>query len=97
MWCGTNSGDTSHSRPESARKTPREIQIKQEDLKSLVDLPRLPHAPELERFQFDAICEQQQLLKMTDGENARQCAKNTQLPEAVRIQGHTHQLKQTKK
>ena len=47
-WCGnkprTNSGETNQSRPESARKTPREIQIKQEDLKSLVVIPRLPQA-----------------------------------------------------
>ena len=43
-WCGTNSGERSQSRPESARKTHREFQIKQEDLKSLVDIPRLPHA-----------------------------------------------------
>ena len=39
-WCGrrlrTNSGETSQSRYESARKTPREIQIKQEDFKSMV-------------------------------------------------------------
>ena len=40
----TNSGERSQSRPESARKTHREIQIKQEDLKSLVDIPRLPQA-----------------------------------------------------
>ena len=33
------------SRPESARKMSPEIQIKQENLKSLVDIPRLPHAP----------------------------------------------------
>ena len=39
-----NSGETSPSRHESTRKTPREIQIKQEDLKSLVDIPRLPQA-----------------------------------------------------
>ena len=32
------------SRPESVRKMSPEIQIKQEDLKSLVDIPRLPHA-----------------------------------------------------
>ena len=32
------------SRPESARKMSPENQIKQEDLKSLVDIPRLPHA-----------------------------------------------------
>ena len=47
-WCGnkprTNSGETSQRRPESARKTRREIQIKQEDLKSLVVIPRLPQA-----------------------------------------------------
>ena len=43
-WCGTNSGEASQSRLESARKTSREIQIKQEDLKSLVDIPRLKHA-----------------------------------------------------
>ena len=40
----TNSGEASQSRLESARKTSREIQIKQEDLKSLVDIPRLLHA-----------------------------------------------------
>ena len=43
-WCGTNSGEASENRPESARKTSPEIQIKQEDLKSLVGIPRLPHA-----------------------------------------------------
>ena len=43
-WCGTNSGEASQSRPESARKTSPEIQIKQEDFKSLIDIPRLPHA-----------------------------------------------------
>ena len=43
-WCGTNSGEASQSRPETARKTSPEIQIKQEDLKSLVDIPILPHA-----------------------------------------------------
>ena len=32
------------NRLESARKTSPEIQIKQKDLKSLVDIPRLPHA-----------------------------------------------------
>ena len=36
----------------------------------------------------------QLLLKMTDGENARQCAKNTQRAETGRIQGHSHQLMQ---
>ena len=35
---------TSQSRPESVRKMSPEIQIKQEDLKSLVDILRLPHA-----------------------------------------------------
>ena len=34
----------SQGRLESARKTSPEIQIKQEDLKSLVDIPRLPQA-----------------------------------------------------
>ena len=43
-WCGTNSGEASQRRLESARKMSPEIQIKQEDLKSLVHLPRLPHA-----------------------------------------------------
>ena len=38
------SRETSPSRHESARKAPREVQIKQEDLKSLVDIPRLPQA-----------------------------------------------------
>ena len=33
-----------HSRHESARKTPRELQIKHKDLKSLVEIPRLPQA-----------------------------------------------------
>ena len=37
------------------------------------------------------------ILKMTDGENARQCAKNTQRPETGKIQGHTHRLIQTNK
>ena len=43
-WCGPNSGDASQSRPESVRKMSPEVQMKQEDLKSLVDIPRLPHA-----------------------------------------------------
>ena len=43
-WCGPNSGDASQSRPESVRKMSPEIQMKQEDLNSLVDIPRLPHA-----------------------------------------------------
>ena len=43
MAGGTNSGETSQSRLESARKTSSEIQIKQEDLKSLNDVARLPH------------------------------------------------------
>ena len=43
-WCGPNSREASQSRPESARKMSPEIQIKHEDLKSLVDIPRLPHA-----------------------------------------------------
>ena len=43
-WCGTNSGEASQSRLDSARKRSPEIQIKQKDLKSLVDIPRLPHA-----------------------------------------------------
>ena len=43
-WCGPNSGEASQSRPERARKMSPELQIKQEDLKSLVYIPRLPHA-----------------------------------------------------
>ena len=43
-WCGPKSGEASQSRPESARKMSPEIQQKHEDLKSLVDIPRLPHA-----------------------------------------------------
>ena len=43
-WCGTNSEETSQSRLESARKTSPETRIKQEDLKSLLGIPRLPHA-----------------------------------------------------
>ena len=39
-----DSGKASKGRPESARRTPREIQIKQEERKSLVDIPRLPPA-----------------------------------------------------
>ena len=39
-----DSGKASKGRPESARRTPRENQIKQEERKSLVDIPRLPHA-----------------------------------------------------
>ena len=63
-WCGPNSREASQSRLESARKTSPETQIKQEDLKSLVDIPRQPpaswkpNAPEFEGFQFDAIYEQ---------------------------------------
>ena len=41
---GTHSGEASQSRLESARKTSPEIQIKQEELKSLVDIPRQPQA-----------------------------------------------------
>ena len=45
-WCGkqsrADSGEAIESRPESARRTPREIQIKQEELKSSDDFPRLP-------------------------------------------------------
>ena len=36
--------EASQSRPESVRKMSPEIQIKQEGLKSLVDIPSLPHA-----------------------------------------------------
>ena len=43
-WCGPKSGEASQSTPESARKMSPEIHIKQEDVKSLVDIPRLPHA-----------------------------------------------------
>ena len=43
-WCGPNSGEASQSKPESARKMSPEIQIKQEAPKSLVGIPRLPHA-----------------------------------------------------
>ena len=43
-WYGSNSGEASQSRLESTSKTSPEIQIKQEDLKSLVDFSRLPHA-----------------------------------------------------
>ena len=67
-WCGnkprSNSGEAIQSRPESARRKPREIQIKQEDLKSLVDTPRLPQASgnrmlqNLKDFKSDAIHEQ---------------------------------------
>ena len=39
-----DSGKASKGRPESARRTPREIQIKQVERKSLVDIPRLPPA-----------------------------------------------------
>ena len=35
-WCGPNSREASRSRPENARKMSPDIQIKQEDLKSLV-------------------------------------------------------------
>ena len=42
-WCGPNSGEASQSEPESARKMSPDIQIKQDDSKSLVDIPRLPH------------------------------------------------------
>ena len=34
---------------------------------------------------------------MTDGEDALQCAENTQRPGTRGIQGHTHRLMQTKK
>ena len=43
-WCGPNSGEAGQNRPESVWKMSPEIQMKQEDLKSLVDIPRLPHA-----------------------------------------------------
>ena len=36
-------------------------------------------------------------MKMMEGEDARQCAKNTQDPEIRRIQDHSHRLMQTKK
>ena len=49
-WCGTNSEESGQSRLESARKTSPETQIKQEDLKSLVHIPRLPHAWETECY-----------------------------------------------
>ena len=39
---GADSGKANRGKPESARRTPREIQIKQEELKSLVDIPKLP-------------------------------------------------------
>ena len=39
-----DSGKASKGRPESARRTPREIQIKQEERKLLADIPRLPLA-----------------------------------------------------
>ena len=51
-WCGPNSGEASQSRPESARKMSPEIQINQEDLKSLIDIPRLPHASGTECFRI---------------------------------------------
>ena len=41
MWCGPNSGEAGQSRLERARKMSPEIKIKQEDLKSLVDIPRI--------------------------------------------------------
>ena len=43
-WCETNSEESGQSRFESARKTSPESQIKQEDLKSLIDILRLPDA-----------------------------------------------------
>ena len=43
-WCGTISGEASQSRPESVREMSAEIQLKQEDLQSLVGIPRLTHA-----------------------------------------------------
>ena len=46
------SGDASQSRPESSRKMSPEIQIIQEDLKSLVDIPRLPHASGNQMLQY---------------------------------------------
>ena len=42
--CGTNSGEASQSRLESAHKISLETQRKQEHLKSVVDIPSLPHA-----------------------------------------------------
>ena len=63
-WCekqsGTESGKKSHSVSESARRTPREIQMKFEELKSLVDIPKLPpcfgkpDAPEFGKIRIDA-------------------------------------------
>ena len=44
MVCKKKSGEASQSRLESARKTSPEIQIKQDDLKSLVDIPTQSHA-----------------------------------------------------
>ena len=63
-WCGPKSGESSQSRSVSARKMSPEFRVKQEDLKSLFDIPRLPYAsekptaPEFGGSQFDAIYEQ---------------------------------------
>ena len=121
---GTNPGETSQSRLESVRKTSPAIQIKQEDLKSLVDIRRLPHAsgnrmlqklkdfnsmPLIAKLNISVqrrkstirsrkeIIMLQLLLKMMDGENTHQCAKNTQRQDIGTIQGHTHQFMQNKK
>ena len=79
-WCGTNSAEASQSRPESARKTSPEIQMEQEGLKSLVVIPRLPHASgnrmlqNFEGFQWsfsrcEVSCEQFSLSTFADNFN----------------------------
>ena len=89
----------SQSKLESARKTSRGNQFKQEDLKSLVDIPRLPYASGNRMLQILISVQRRNytirsrkettmlrlLLKMTDGEIASQCAKNTQRPKTERI------------
>ena len=51
-WCetqsGTESGKKGHLGYESARRTPRENEVKREELKSLLDIPMLPLAFETE-------------------------------------------------
>ena len=124
-WCGTNSGEASQSRPESARKTSPENQIKLEDLKSLVDIPRLPHASGNRMLQ--SLTDFNSMPFMSKIEHLRtmakfyhpiergnryvtttlddagwrnrtsMCKEYTAPREIGRIQGHTHQLMQTKK
>ena len=76
-WCetqsGTESGKRSHPGYESARRTPRENEMKREELKSLVDIPMLPPAlgnrmlQNLESFESMPRRNQMEFLRTTAG------------------------------